>query len=200
MRNVAALVVFSLVVVSCGTQGDETTSDVSAVVTSAAPPDTTAPSAPGTTTADPATTTSSEVADGSPNPLVIAGVDFGNGQILIRNVGSQVYDLTGHWLCNRPNYAPLPEVPLNPGETIEIAASLIGVAASNGEVALYTSQSFTDPNSIVRYVQWGADSHGRTSVAVAGGVWQDGDFVDNAGKDLESAGSDPVSAADWASE
>ena len=151
-----------------------------------------------TTSAAPATTTS-EVSSESGSPLVIASVDFEAGLILFRNDGDDDYDLTGHWICNRPTYSELPGEVLAPGTTIEIATAAIGLKADSGEIALYTSSDFGSADGILRYVQWGTDSHGRTAVAVAGGVWQDGDFVDNQGGTIESVGSDPVSAADWSS-
>jgi hypothetical protein len=145
-------------------------------------------------------TTMSEVAGGGdPSPLVIVAVDFEAGFILIRNDGDDDYDLAGHWICNRPTYSELPGDVLAPGTTIEIDTAAIGLDADSGEIALYVSSDFGSADDILRYVQWGTDSHGRTAVAVAGGVWQNGDFVDNKSANIESTGSDPVSASDWSS-
>jgi hypothetical protein len=147
----------------------------------------------------PDTTTAEVPAGGEASPLVIVAVDFEAGLIVIRNDGDEDYDLTGHWICNRPTYSELPGEVLGPGTIIEIDTAVIGLSADSGEVALYTSSDFGNADDILRYVQWGTDSHGRTAVAVAGGVWQDGDFVDNLGGNIESTGSDPVSASDWSS-
>lgn len=147
----------------------------------------------------PDSTTSEVVAGVEASPLVIAGVDFEAGFILIRNDGEEDYDLTGHWVCNRPTYSELPGEVLGPGRIVEIDSTAIGLSAESGEIALYASSDFGSADDILRYVQWGTDSHGRTAVAVAGGVWQDGDFVDNQGGNIESTGSDPVSASDWLS-
>lgn len=168
MRKLTVTVLVSVVTAACG---------------GAAAPSTVEP---------PSTTASSAV-----SPLVIASVDFDGGVVVVRNDGSTDYDLAGHWLCNRPSYTALPEVILSPGEIVEVAASAIGITASEGEIGLYTSRDFGDSTAIVRYVQWGSDGHGRTSVAVEGGVWTDGDFVDNTEQNLTSTGSNPVSAADW---
>jgi hypothetical protein len=126
-------------------------------------------------------------------------IDFAAGFILIRNDGDEDYDLAGHWICNRPTYSQLPDEVLAPGDVVEIDASAVELSAGGGELALYTSRDFSNADDILRYVQWGTDSHGRTATAVAGGVWQNGDFVDNQGGNLASVGSDPVSAADWSS-
>jgi hypothetical protein len=150
------------------------------------------------TTVAPETTTS-EVSREPGSPLVIVAVDFEAGLIQIRNDGDVDYDLAGHWICNRPTYIELPSEVLAPSTIVEIDTAAIGLNADSGEIALYTSSDFGSADDILRYVQWGTDSHGRTAVAVAGGVWQDGDFVDNQGGGIESVGSDPVSAADWSS-
>jgi hypothetical protein len=147
----------------------------------------------------PDTTTSEASAGGEASPLVIVAVDFEAGLIVIRNDGEEDYDLTGHWICNRPTYSELPGEVLGPGATIEIDTAAVGLDADSGEIALYKSSEFGSADDILRYVQWGTDSHGRTAIAVAGGVWQNGDFVDNEGANIESTGSDPVSASDWSS-
>ncbi|MCL1588393.1 MAG: hypothetical protein M3092_08240, partial [Actinomycetia bacterium] len=136
---------------------------------------------------------------GEASPLVIVAVDFEAGLIVIRNDGDEDYDLTGHWICNRPTYSELPGEVLGSGAIIEIDTAVIGLSADSGEIALYTSSDFGSADDILRYVQWGTDSHGRTAVAVAGGVWQDGDFVNNQSANIESSGSDPISASDWSS-
>jgi len=144
-------------------------------------------------------TTTSEVSRGDVSAPVVVAVDFEAGFILIRNDGDEDYDLTGHWICNRPTYSELPSETLAPGRIIEIDTAAIGLSADNGEIALYASSGFGSADDILRYVQWGTDSHGRTAVAVAAGVWQEGDFVNNQGANIESSGSDPISASDWSS-
>jgi hypothetical protein len=172
-------------------------SDDSVLETSTTEPSSTSSVTP---TSDVSDTTTSEVAGGGEvSPLVIVAVDFEAGFITIRNDGDDNYDLAGHWICNRPNYSELQGDVLAPGTTIEIDTAAIGLDASSGEIALYMSSDFGSADDILRYVQWGTDSHGRTAVAVAGGVWQNGDFVDNKGANIESTGSDPVSASDWSS-
>jgi len=186
MRRIIPLVLaLMLVTAACSSGGDPTVGDTSGTE---APP-TSAPEAPTTTGA----------ASGEASPLVIVSVDFDAGLIVIRNDGDEEYDLAGHWICNRPNYSELPSEILAPGQVIEIDTAAIGLSSTDGEVALYSSNSFGSSDDILRYVQWGTDSHGRTGTAVAGGVWQDGDFVDNQSGSIESTGSNPVSAADWSS-
>jgi hypothetical protein len=192
MRRVIPLVLALMLVTAACNSGNDSTTDETANS------EATTTSAGTATTVAPGTTTT-EALPGEVSPLVIAAVDFEAGIIVIRNEGSEDYDLTGHWICNRPNYSELPSGILAPGETIEIDTAVIELSSSDGEVALYSSNSFGSADDILRYVQWGSDSHGRTATAVAGGVWQDGDFVDNQARNIESTGSNPVAAADWSS-
>ncbi len=182
MRKVLAVVAaLALVTAACSSDDDSEPATTDAEATVA-------------TTAAAATTVG-----GDSHPLVIAAIDFDAGTILIRNDGAEAYDLTGHWLCNRPTYAPLPEETLEPGLTIEIETAALSVGPSDGEIGLYTSRDFGNAEAIVRYVEWGNGGHGRSATAVEAGIWAEGDFVANEGSTLESSRSNPVSAADWAS-
>jgi hypothetical protein len=193
MQRVIPLVLaLTLLATACSSgDSDDSADETSTTVTSSSS------SATQTTAAQ--ETTTSEVSPDDVSALVIVAVDFETGLIVIRNDGDEDYDLTGHWICNRPTYSELPGEVLAPGAIIEIDTDAIGLDADSGEIALYTSSDFGSADDILRYVQWGTDSHGRTAVAVAGGVWQDGNFVDNEGGNIESIGSDPVSASDWSS-
>ncbi len=200
LRGIAPVLALSLLGAACASASDSsveetpTTTD-GAVSLATSTSTTTSTSAPTTSSTR---ETDSDASDAA-SPLVVVAIDFAAGFILIRNDGDEDYDLGGHWICNRPTYSQLPDAVLAPGDVIEIEASAVGLSAGSGELALYTSGDFSNADDIIRYVQWGTDSHGRTATAVAGSVWQNGDFVDNQGGNLASVGSDPVSAADWSS-
>ena len=190
-RAIPLVIAVTLLAAACGSSDDSASSTTEAVSSTVA-------GETATTTAQ-ETTTSAASGGGDVSPLVIVAVDFEAGFILIRNDGDEDYDLTGHWICNRPTYSELPGEVLAPGRIIEIETTAIGLSADSGEVALYASSDFGNEDDIRRYVQWGSDAHGRTEVAVAGGVWEEGDFVDNQGRNIGSSGSNPVSGADWSS-
>ena len=200
VRGIAPMLVLSLLATACAGAEDASVEDTStaaeggASVASSTSPIAVAPDSTASSTGE----SDSGVKDVA-SPLVVVAIDFAAGFILIRNDGDDDYDLGGHWICNRPTYSQLPDEVLAPGDVVEIEASAVGLNADSGELALYTSRDFSNADDIIRYVQWGTDSHGRTATAVAGGVWQMGDFVDNQGGNLDSVGSDPVSAADWSS-
>ena len=205
-RTLGPILALALLAAACSSGGDSadggqstTTKATTTVVetTTSAVADTSSTTG-STTTAPETTTTVGDVPTGE-SPLVVMSIGFDTKFILIRNDGDDDYDLSGHWVCNRPSYLQLPDQVLAPGDAIEIDVRTLGLNPDSGELALYTSGDFASSTDIIRYVQWGTDSHGRTSVAVAGGVWPEGDFVDNQGGNLESTGSNPVSSADWSS-
>jgi len=209
MRRTLVLVAgIALIAAACSNETDSESAEAASTTT--APPSTTAVEqtttteavATTTTTRLPTTTTADE-SDGPEsnldNPLVVLEIDFDASFVLIRNTGTEEYDLSGHWICNRPSYNQLPDQVLAPGDVIELDVRLLGLRADSGELALYTSGDFENSTEIIRYVQWGTDSHGRTDTAVAGGIWPEGDFVDNRGSSIKSSGSNPVSSADWSS-
>ena len=139
----------------------------------------------------------SGVASGVPSDLAITEVVFGD-HVTITNLGTDAVSVDGLWVCNRPNYAPLPTSVIAPGASLEIAANgLGGLSAGGGEVALYTSNSFGDSGAIVDYVGW-AGGGGRGSVAADAGLWPAGDSVTASGSSIAAA-SGGSSAADWSS-
>ena len=139
---------------------------------------------------------------------------FQEGWVLLQNTGNTPWDLTGHYLCQRPNYFALPDVTIPAGDIYWIgvgaAIDVPGVGANGavgsfdpggGEVGLYSSNSFGDADAILSYVEWGSTGHGRSSVAVAAGIWSTGDFVPVLGS-LTGAiividAATPPGAANW---
>lgn len=132
------------------------------------------------------------VALGGPEDLAITEIVF-DDHFTITNLGSVPVSVEGLWLCNRPNYVPLATAVIAPGESIEI--SDLVTASSGGEVALYKSNSFGDPEALIDYVGWGSGG-GRASVAAGAGLWPDGETVTSTGSSI-SAPDGGAAAADW---
>ena len=154
----------------------------------------------GSTTA--ADTTIDDTAEGSDtsggsatsaNGLAVTAVDTGAGVVTITNNGSADLDLSGHQLCNRPNYVAVPEETLAPGESIDV--TLGGLAAGGGEAALYTSADFGSSDAMISYVTWGSGG-GRLSVAESGGHWSGDPVAEPADGSLTLTG-DAGSASGW---
>lgn len=139
-------------------------------------------------------------AEASAAGMVIEMVSFETSEVVLRNAGSEPYDLTGHALCNRPSYLTIDSQIVEPGESVSVDASGLNLSSGGGEVGFYTANNFSDAGSIIGYVQWGSDSHGRTDTAVEAGVWTAGDFVAGDSASIVSSGSSPNSAADWATQ
>ncbi len=104
--------------------------------------------------------------------------------IELKNIGSTSQDISSFWLCNRPAYMQLNnasltidgDLDLAPGEIVVVTGFSTG-AGTTGEMALYTSNSFSSSADIVDYVIWGDDGSTRTTTAVAAGIWTDGQFA-----------------------
>lgn len=138
------------------------------------------------------TSDSGVIASGGPEDLAITEIVF-DDHFTITNLGSEPVNVEGLWLCNRPNYVPLPPGVIAPGESIEI--SDLVTASNGGEVALYRSNSFGDPEALIDYVGWG-NGGGRSSVAADAGLWPEGETVTSTGSSI-SAPNGGDAAADW---
>jgi hypothetical protein len=132
--------------------------------------------------------------------FAITEVDFVDATFTITNVGDEAGNLDGYAVCQRPNYSTIADVSLEPGESIAIDASEVGgFVPENGEVALYTDRSFDDSQAIVSYVEWGSPGHGRSSVAIDAGIWQEDAAVSTTGdtKLMTTNGEVATTPAEW---
>lgn len=102
-------------------------------------------------------------------------------------------DLSGHWVCQRPEYDELPPIEIAPGDGIFVDVPG-GADPAGGEFAIYRSNSFDNGDDVVSYVQWGTGG-GRSSVAEAGGAWT-GPPVEPGPTGVFLVG-EPGSAAGW---
>jgi hypothetical protein len=182
-RLILTVAVLALLAAACSSESDD----------AAATPVASDPTAPS----DAPPTTDAASPGGGVTDLAITEVVFGD-HVTITNVGTETITIDEVWLCNRPAYTSV-AVSLAPGESQPIdAASLGGLGKDAGEVALYTSGSFDDPDAIVDYVGWGGGG-GRASVALAAGIWPDGDTLEAPGAAIFAPGGG-AAAADWSSQ
>ena len=147
-------------------------------------------------------------------------VVFGDqGWIDVINTGPQAGNVHGHWIAIHPFYLELPSTIVEVGQSVRVsldpeadpgvvvgAAGLLPVlVASAGEVGLYSSGNFGDPNSIVDYLEWGTGGHFRSTVAIAAGIWDENSVVPMEGSegglritDDGDAAAEPIDAAEVA--
>lgn len=131
--------------------------------------------------------------------FAVTEIQFGeNGFVAIANVGTGAGNLGGYALCSRPQYFQIPPIELEPLETVWLAigdgANLEGgagiakavipmngllgpVGRTGGELALYRTSAFADPEQMVTYVEWGVAGHGRSEVAIEAGLWEPDAFI-----------------------
>ena len=162
--------------------------------------DTAAPTPGGTGAPEPPPT---EVAATVPIVTVdasfaIGTIVFGDqGWIELVNTGPQAGNIHGHWIAIHPYYLEMPSAivevgqavrvsldPFTDSEPLVMAANLLPkLAASGGELGLYSTGSFGDPEAIVDYVEWGSGGHFRSTVAEAAGIWDETRVVPMAGNE-----------------
>lgn len=229
MKWITWLLALVLVAASCraGDSDPATTTTGGAVgTTTVVAPTTTSPIGETTTTMDDTTTTSPTAEEttttaprgagpGDEAVFTISRVVFGDeGYVSIKNVGGVAGNLEGWQLCQRPAYYRIGSVEVAAGETVHFATGsapdLAGqviesngrfgpLGAGGGEIGLYVDNSFSSASSIRSYVEWGSSDHGRSSVAVAAGIWTAGGFVPSEGVPGLAATVDvPTGPSDWA--
>ena len=125
----------------------------------------------------------------------IAAVDPINEWVTIKNFGNESIDISGYWLCQRPQYDQLSEAgsitiiegdfQLEPGEEVVVDVSPAGSSGGftaitdlpdNGELGLFSEGSFgsTDPAIFLDFVSWGGVTEPtRAEQAVTAQRWND---------------------------
>ena len=99
----------------------------------------------------------------------------------IRNIGEGPVDVSDYWLCQSAIYERIGELAfdctddfvIESGEFITVEMEEIEIDGIDGELALYTVDSFESANAIIDYVEWGSINHTRANVAIEAGIWSD---------------------------
>ena len=138
---------------------------------------------------------------------VVINEIFPDGTVELKNVGNTTVEVADYWLCDFPAYQRVGSSNLvcDGSSTLMEPGSIIAVDDFNfidgadGELGLYTSNSFADANAIVDYVQWGSGRHRRASVAVTAGILESTDVAVDAFGSTESLAYDGDGDApdDW---
>jgi len=139
--------------------------------------------------------------------IVLNEVQYGNlNQIEIYNNGDLTVDLSSYWLCLGPGqYQQLGGADIVSGDVNLVSGEFLVVRYAlpddQGGLGLYSNDQFTNSESIMDFVQWGAAGAARENVAVGAGIWTDGDFVPVVGQSasIEYDGEGDASS-DWTEE
>lgn len=103
--------------------------------------------------------------------------------IELKNIGASTVDVSSYEACSFPVYNAMEDLTLvsgslsmAPGDILVVSGHAMGVA--DDELGIYSTPSYTNPDAMTDYVEWGSSGHQRSTVAVAGGIWNTGDFLD----------------------
>lgn len=130
--------------------------------------------------------------EGTLDDLQLVGVDFELNSIILTNAGSSEVRTAGLWAHQNGEssqfdifiIAPRTEILFNLRE-------LGGLDPNGGEVALFTSDSFSNPDDVLEYVAWGLTGHSRMRVAIDAGRWNDQGPVETDPNTLVIVRADP---------
>jgi len=185
-----AAIVLILVLSACTGGGTSSDGDDSSTLEPTTPSPTTTVRSDDSGTSVPDTTTTTIITGNA--KFVIGSVVFGEGgTIEVGNLGPDAGDLTGFWIAIHPYYFEVPSIVIAPGKAIIVsiaedadpelvipAAGLLpALKSGSGEIGLYSSGGFGDPDAIVDYVEWGSAGHTRSAVAIAAGLWPEDEAI-----------------------
>lgn len=129
---------------------------------------------------------------GTLEDLQLVGVDFELDSIILTNVGDEDVRTEGLWAYQDGEVSEFNVFIIQPRTEILFNLSDIGgLDPSGGEVALFSSDSFSDPESLLEYVVWGGSGHSRLDVAIEAGRWNADGAVETDSDTLVLVRADP---------
>ncbi|MFM9986271.1 MAG: lamin tail domain-containing protein [Flavobacteriales bacterium] len=114
-------------------------------------------------------------------------------ELKVKNYGVSAIDISNYRLCSSFVYKVLNsgtgitilsgDFNLGAGEEVHFSWTDSGGGFSDNmdDMGLYISANFSDPNSMVDFIEWGAGDQGREDVAVSAGIWTEDVFVPTPG-------------------
>ena len=109
----------------------------------------------------------------------------GDDIVEIKNHSDMTVDVSTYKLCSWPTYTTIGDMTIISGSTSLMPGDILVVSGhsmgdSDDELGLYLNGSWTNPASMLDYVEWGSTGHTRSSVAQSAGIWENGDFTEAA--------------------
>lgn len=113
-----------------------------------------------------------------------------NGFVALTNFTGVPASLAGLYLCQGSDCFALPEVVVEAGQTVRVAAGdgaghedVVATRAAfgdlrppDGEIALYEAAEAGGPGRMTVYFQWGSTPHKLTQPAIDAGLWVEGGY------------------------
>lgn len=111
---------------------------------------------------------------GELDDLRLVGIDFELDSIVLTNTGTEVVRTQDLWVYQNGESSRFNVFLIEPRTEILFSVRDIGgIDPSGGEIALFGSDSFSEPDALLEYVAWGGEGHSRIDVATDAGKWSD---------------------------
>ena len=115
--------------------------------------------------------------------VVISEFDA-SGNVELTNFGSATVNVSSYILCNFPGYDIISrleivcgeDLMLEEGESVTVQTDF-AINPADGELGLYLNNSYSNPSSIIDYLEFGESGHRRSGTAQEAGIWTTGDFI-----------------------
>lgn len=133
-------------------------------------------------------------ADGEGNleDLQLVGIDLELDSMILTNEGAGDVRTQGLWVYQDGEVSEFNVFIIEPRtEILFNLRDIGGLDPSGGEIALYTSDSFSNPDALLDYVAWGGSGHSRLDVAIEAGKWNEEGPVETDSDTLVIVRADP---------
>lgn len=111
--------------------------------------------------------------------LEVIGVDFQLDSILLTNTGTERVRTENLHLCQEEECFEFNVFFIEPRATILFDVSRAGgIDPSGGEIALYTADTYSDPDALIDYVAWGSPGHAASPIAAEALLWSTEDYIE----------------------
>lgn len=129
---------------------------------------------------------------GSLGDLQLVGIDFELNSIILANQGADEVRTQGLWVYQDGESSEFNIFIIEPRTEILFSVQDIGgVDPSGGEIALFDSESFSNPDAVLEYVAWGSSGHTGMDVAIEAGQWNEEGAVETGPDTLVVVRADP---------
>lgn len=116
---------------------------------------------------------------GNLSDLQVVGIDYELDSMVVTNVGASDVRTEDLWIYQNGDIAEFNIFTVEPRATILFSLRDVGGAeTTGGEVALFSGDSFSDPEAMVDYVAWGSSGHEKSPLASEAGLWGPDESVD----------------------